>query len=293
MKHDPAIILKPGRTLRLKDFDPAYTGAYKDKKDAKEKLAGDIEKMAALQDKFYAQNRSALLILFQAMDAAGKDSTIKHVMSGVNPQGCQVFSFKQPSALELNHDFLWRTTQCLPQRGMIGIFNRSYYEDVLVTRVHPELLLKQNLPGITEGKDVPGSFWENRFSQINNFEKMVSENGTRVLKFFLHVSRHEQKKRFLERIVNPEKNWKITLADVEERAFWGRYEKAYEHALTKTSTAAAPWYIIPADNKWFMRTAVGDIIVRTLKELKPAYPALTGEKSAELGRIKRRLARGR
>ncbi len=289
MKHDPKILLKPGRALRLKDFDPGYTSAFKNRKDAKDKLAADIERMAALQDKFYAENRSALLIIFQAMDAAGKDSTIKHVMSGINPQGCQVFSFKQPSALELSHDFLWRTTQCLPQRGMIGIFNRSYYEEVLVTRVHPELLVKQNLPGINSPGDIPKYFWKGRLAQINSYEKILTENGTRVLKFFLHLSRQEQKKRFIERIDNPEKNWKIAMADARERACWHDYQKAYEEALTATSTAAAPWYIIPADNKWFMRTAVGDIIAKTLKELKPEYPVTAGAQAAERARIKRLL----
>lgn len=289
MKYDPKIFLKPGRTLRLKEFDPAYTGVFRDKKAAKEKLAADIERMAVLQDKFYAENRSALLIIFQAMDAAGKDGTIKHVMSGVNPQGCQVFSFKQPSALELSHDFLWRTTLCLPQRGMIGIFNRSYYEEVLISRVHPALVARQNLPGINAAGDIPKAFWEGRLAQINSFEKMLVENGTRVIKFFLHLSRQEQKRRFLERIDNPQKNWKIAMADAEERAYWHSYRKAYEEALTATSTAAAPWYIIPADNKWFMRTAVGDIIVKTLKELNPAYPSASGGKAAELAKIKRIL----
>lgn len=291
MKHDPRIWLKPGKTLRLRDFDPAYTGGFKDKHDAKEKLVADIGRMAVLQDKFYAENRHALLIIFQAMDAAGKDSTIKHVMSGINPQGCQVFSFKQPTNLELNHDFLWRTVQCLPQRGRIGIFNRSYYEEVLVSRVHPELVTKQNLPGIRTAEDIPATLWKTRFAHINDFERMLTESGTRILKFFLHVSKREQLKRFLERIENPEKNWKIALADAEERACWPAYQQAYEEALTKTSTDAAPWYIIPADNKWFMRTAVGDIIVRTLKEIKPEYPCLSGSKTAELGRIKRLLLR--
>lgn len=289
MKHDPKMFLKPGRTLKLGDFDPAYTGGFGDKKDAKEKLAEDIETMTALQSKLYAESRHAVLIIFQAMDAAGKDSTIKQVMSGINPQGCQVFSFKQPTALELSHDYLWRTTQCLPQRGMIGIFNRSYYEEVLVSRVHPELILKQNLPGITRLEDIPRSLWETRFAQINHFEKMLAENGTRIVKFFLHVSRREQKKRFLERVENPAKNWKISMADVEERACWGAYQEAYEKALTGTSTKAAPWHIIPADNKWFMRAAVGDILVRTLKDLKPAYPAVPAAKAAELARIKRLL----
>ena len=291
MKNDHKILLKPGRAITLKDFDPAYTGAFKDKKDARKKLAGDIEKMAALQDKLYAEGRNAVLIVFQAMDAAGKDSTIKHVMSGINPQGCQVYSFKQPSLQELNHDFLWRTTQGLPQRGMMGIFNRSYYEEVLITRVHPELLLKQNLPGIKTVKDIPASLWESRFSQINHFEKMLTENGTRILKFFLHLSRREQKRRLLERIEDPGKNWKISLSDVQERVCWRGYQKAYEEALSKTSTSAAPWYIIPADNKWFTRAAVGDIIVNTLRELKPEYPAFSGAKADEIEKIKRALAK--
>ena len=291
MKHDPKILLKPGRALRLKDFDPAYTGTFKNKKDAAEKLAKDIGKMAELQDKFYAEGRNSLLIVFQAMDAAGKDSTIKHVMSGINPQGCQVFSFKQPSQLELSHDFLWRTTKCLPQRGMIGIFNRSYYEEVLVTRVHPELIVKQKLPGIFTVADITKTFWEERLLQINNFEKMLAAGGTRIVKFYLHVSRREQKKRFLARLEDTEKNWKISVPDVKERACWLDYRKAYEEALTRTSTETAPWYIIPADNKWFMRAAVGDILVRTLAELKPQYPVLSGDKAAELARIKLALRR--
>ncbi|AGY60315.1 polyphosphate kinase 2 family protein [Gloeobacter kilaueensis] len=262
------LIVKPGSTIALKDYDPRYTGDYKNKDEAKGKLEGDVQQLAQYQDVLYAQNSYAVLIVFQAMDAAGKDSTIKHVMSGVNPQGCQVYSFKAPSAEELDHDYLWRSAKVVPERGRIGIFNRSHYEEVLVVRVHPELLDRQQLPASARKGDI----WKERFEQINNFEKYLSANGIVILKFFLNVSRDEQKKRFLERIDEPEKNWKFSASDAAERAYWKDYMRAYEAVFNATSTEWAPWYIIPADRKWFTRLAVADIICERLKQLHLQYP---------------------
>ena len=267
------LLVPAGKTIKLKDYDPAYTGKFPAKEDAAEKLQSDIVKLAALQEVLYAQNTYALLLVFQAMDAAGKDGVIKHVMSGVNPQGCQVVSFKTPSAEELAHDYLWRSMKQVPERGRIGIFNRSYYEEALVVRVHPEILANQKIPRALVGKDI----WKERFEQINAFEKYLTRNGTVILKFFLNVSNKEQKKRFLERIDTPEKNWKFSSADVRERAFWKDYMKAYEDVFSNTSTEWAPWHIIPADRKWFTRTAVADIIVRTLDSLNLKYPTLDAE----------------
>ena len=262
------ILVPPGKTIKLKDYDPAYTGKFSSKEDAAEKLQADIVKLAALQDVLYAQNSYALLLIFQAMDAAGKDGVIKHVMSGVNPQGCQVVSFKTPSSEELSHDYLWRSMKQVPERGRIGIFNRSYYEEVLVVRVHPEILRNQRIPKELVGKDI----WKERFEQINAFEEYLTANGTVILKFFLNVSNGEQKKRFLERIDTPEKNWKFSPADVHERAHWKEYMKAFEDVFNNTSTRWAPWHIIPADRKWFTRAAVADIIVGTLQSLNLKYP---------------------
>jgi len=262
------LIVPPGTTIRLKDYDPAWTGKFRSKEDATEKLQSDIARLAALQDVLYAGGRYALLLIFQAMDAAGKDGAIKHVMSGVNPQGCQVVSFKTPSAEELSHDYLWRSMKQVPERGRIGIFNRSYYEETLVVRVHPEILHSQRIPASLIGKDV----WKDRFRDINAYERYLVENGTVILKFFLHVSNGEQKKRFLDRIDTPEKNWKFSAADVRERGFWKDYMKAYEDVFNHTSTPWAPWYVIPADRKWFTRVAVADIIVRSLQSLKLRYP---------------------
>jgi PPK2 family polyphosphate:nucleotide phosphotransferase len=267
MKND-RLLVPPGKTIRLKDYDPAYTGKFSSKEDAAGKLQADIVKLAALQDVLYAESTHSLLLIFQAMDAAGKDGVIKHVMSGVNPQGCQVVSFKTPSAEELAHDYLWRSMKQVPERGRIGIFNRSYYEEVLVVRVHPEILHTQRIPPGFVGKDI----WKERFEQINAYERYLARNGTVILKFFLNVSNREQKKRFLERIDTPEKNWKFSPADVRERAFWKEYMKAYEDVFNNTSTPWAPWHIIPADRKWFTRTAVADIIVGTLESLNLKYP---------------------
>jgi PPK2 family polyphosphate:nucleotide phosphotransferase len=273
MNHD-AFIVPPGSRISLrKNYDPAYTANYHDRNDAALKLRSDIERLAKFQDVLYAQNSYALLIIFQAMDAAGKDSTIKHVMSGINPQGCQVFSFKAPSSEELDHDYLWRSMKALPERGRIGIFNRSYYEEVLVVRVHPEILQKQQLPHIPKGNKI----WTQRFEEINNFEKYLVDNGIIVLKFFLNVSKTEQKKRFLARIAAAEKNWKFSLNDVKERAFWDDYMNAYEDVFYHTSTAYAPWYIIPADHKWFTRMVVADIICSKLEALNLKYPILNQE----------------
>ena len=287
MKHD-RLLVPPGKTIRLKDYDPAYTGKFSSREDAAEKLQSDIARLAALQDKLYAQGTYALLLIFQAMDAAGKDGAIKHVMSGVNPQGCQVVSFKTPSAEELAHEYLWRSMKQVPERGRIGIFNRSYYEEVLVVRVHPEILRNQRIPRALTGKDI----WKERFKHINAYERYLTENGTVILKFFLNVSNKEQKKRFLERIDTPEKNWKFSPADVRERAYWNDYIKAYEEVFNNTSTPWAPWHIIPADRKWFTRTAVADVIVGTLESLKLSYPAPDPEHLKGLGEARRILEEG-
>lgn len=275
-----------GKKLNLKKHKTAFTGDYKSKTDAVADLEKNVERLSKLQDVLYAQNHHALLIIFQAMDAAGKDGLIKHVMSGLNPQGCQVFSFKAPSTEELDHDFLWRTSKALPERGRIGIFNRSYYEEVLVVRVHPSILQNQSLPRkVTADKKI----WEKRFEDIRNFEKYLTRNGVHVIKFFLNVSKEEQKKRFLERIETPEKNWKFSGADLKERGFWDDYQKAYQDALSATSTEKAPWYVIPADNKWFTRIAVSEIICQKLEEMDLHYPQLSKEQLKDLEEAKRSL----
>jgi PPK2 family polyphosphate:nucleotide phosphotransferase len=284
VNHD-LFIFRPGRKTSLKDFDPGFTGKFKNKDEAHKKLAGDIERLAGLQDVLYAQNTYALLLIFQAMDAAGKDGAIKHVMSGVNPQGCQVFSFKAPSTEELDHDYLWRTTKSLPERGRIGIFNRSYYEEALVARVHPEILARQHLPKSATGPDI----WKHRFDDFNTLEHHLVRNGTVILKFYLHVSKEEQKRRFLDRINTPEKNWKFSLADVEERRHWDEYMRAYEDVFQHTSTEWAPWYIIPADHKWFTRAAVADIIVSKLESLKLRYPEVSEERKKSLLKARKML----
>ncbi|MBD2194431.1 MULTISPECIES: polyphosphate kinase 2 family protein [Calothrix] len=285
MNHE-AFIVKPGAKISLqKQYDPAYKADYHQKSDAEGKLQADIQRLAYYQDILYAQNTYALLIIFQAMDAAGKDSTIKHVMSGVNPQGCQVFSFKSPSAEDLDHDYLWRSMKALPERGRIGIFNRSYYEEVLVVRVHPGILQNQQLPKFPKGNQI----WQQRFEEINNFEKYLFNNGIIILKFFLNVSKAEQKKRFLERIESPEKHWKFSANDVRERAFWDDYMSAYEDAFRHTSTEWAPWYIIPADRKWFTRLVVADIICTKLQQLNLQYPTVSEEHQQKLLQAKQLL----
>ncbi|MBE9122506.1 polyphosphate kinase 2 family protein [Tychonema sp. LEGE 07199] len=272
-------IVPPEQNISLaKDYDPGYKADNLKKSKAKGQLKEGIEALAEYQDILYAQNTHAVLIIFQAMDAAGKDSTIKHVMSGINPQGCQVHSFKAPSTEELNHDYLWRCSKALPERGKIGIFNRSYYEEVLVTRVHPEILEQRPLPVSITDTDI----WKRRFEEINNFEKHLVNNGTIVLKFFLNVSKEEQKERFLERINRPEKNWKFSVHDAKERAFWDDYMAVYEDMFNHTSTTYAPWYVIPADRKWFTRLVVAGIIYTQLKELNLKYPTLSKEQHQEL-----------
>jgi PPK2 family polyphosphate:nucleotide phosphotransferase len=264
--------------FRLKDHDPSDTGRFDSKEQGKARLAQGIARLRQLQDRLYAQDRWAVLLIFQAMDAAGKDSTIEHVMSGVNPQGTQVFSFKAPSAEELDHDFMWRTSRCLPERGRIGIFNRSYYEEVLIVRVHPGILASQKVPSELAGDDI----WKRRYEDINAFERYLSRNGTLIRKFFLNVSKDEQRERFLARLDDPDKNWKFALGDVKEREHWDDYMEAYEDMISATSTDHAPWYVIPADRKWFMRMAVADAIVEALEGLKLEYPTVGEEKKKEL-----------
>jgi PPK2 family polyphosphate:nucleotide phosphotransferase len=278
-----------GSRFRLEQVDPGDTLKFDsgDKPRATKTLAMGIEALAELQDMLYAQDRWALLLVFQAMDAAGKDSTIKHVMSGVNPQGCEVFSFKAPSDEELDHDYLWRSMKSLPQRGRIGIFNRSYYEETLVVRVHDELLARQKLPSELLTKEI----WKERYKDIRNFEKYLIHNGIVICKFFLHVSKKEQKKRFLERLENPEKNWKFSVSDIKERAFWSGYMSAYEDAIRQTASKDAPWYVVPADNKWFTRVVVAAAVVDTLGSLGLSYPKVDKERRKELVEAKRTLLR--
>jgi len=284
MNHD-YFIVPHDKKISLKDYDPKFIGRYHDKEEAAEKLQNDIAELVRLQDILYAHDVYGILMIFQALDAAGKDGTIKHVMSGVNPQGCQVYSFKAPSTEELDHDYLWRCMKALPERGRIGIFNRSYYEEVLVVKVHEDMLKKQKLPPIKSKDDL----WEQRYDEINQFEKYLVKNGIIVLKFYLHVSKDEQKKRFLKRINQPEKNWKFSLADAKERTHWKEYQKAYEDLFNHTSTKWAPWYIIPADNKWFTRAAVADVVVKKLNDLKLEYPNISEEHKQELLKVKEML----
>jgi PPK2 family polyphosphate:nucleotide phosphotransferase len=272
-----------GKKFHLKDFDPGDTGHLRSKEHANKLLEQGIASMASLQDKLYAQDRWSVLLIFQAMDAAGKDGAIKHVMSGVNPQGCQVHSFKAPSTEELNHDFLWRTTRSLPERGQIGIFNRSYYEEVLVVRVHAELLRNERLPSISK------HIWRERFEDIRSFESYLSRNGVVIRKFFLNLSREEQERRFLKRLEQPEKNWKFSSADLRERGYWDKYMGAYEDMIIHTATKDAPWYVVPADNKWFTRAVVAAAIVETLEDLDLAYPKVDPQKKKELQQARAQL----
>ena len=274
-----------GKHFRLKDYDPGDTGHWRSKEHAGEAVQEGIARTADLQDKLYAQGSWALLLIFQALDAAGKDGAIKHVMSGVNPQGCQVRSFKAPSEEELQHDFLWRTTRALPERGHIGIFNRSYYEEVLVVRVHPEILKSQKTPPPLVGKKI----WEERFEDICGFERHMARSGTVIRKFFLHLSKKEQKKRFLARLEEPEKNWKFSASDIHERKCWDDYQKAYEEMIQATSTKDAPWYVVPADNKWFSRLVISTVIVDALESLDLSYPKVDEAKLKELKAAKKIL----
>jgi len=285
-------LLKPyrieaGKRFRLKDHDPAGTHGLKSefKPQARDLLAKSVQEMARLQDILAAQDHWGLLLIFQAMDAAGKDGTIKHVMSGVNPQGVQVVSFKAPSSEELNHDFLWRTMKCIPERGHIGIFNRSYYEEVLVVRVHSGLLESQKLPKSLVSKEI----WRERFADINAFERYLTRNGIAILKFFLHLSKKEQKRRFLERLDKPDKNWKFSTADLKERQFWDTYHKAYEDMISHTASEHAPWYVVPADNKWFTRLVVAAAVADALDKMNLKYPKVGGEQKAALEKAKAQL----
>jgi PPK2 family polyphosphate:nucleotide phosphotransferase len=280
--------ISKGKDFRLKDVDPNDTLEFTkeaDKPRSKEVLASGVMALAELQDKLYAQDKWALLLIFQAMDAAGKDGAIKHVMSGVNPQGCQVYSFKSPSSEDLDHDYLWRCMKCLPNRGHIGIFNRSYYEEVLVVRVHPEFLARQKLPARLVAKNI----WDERFEDIRNFEQYLGRNGVVVRKFFLHVSKKEQKRRFLDRIDDAAKNWKFSSNDAAERDFWDDYMEAYEEMIQETATKDAPWYVVPADNKWFTRVVVAAAVVETLADLGLGYPKVGEDKLKELATAKEKL----
>lgn len=276
--------VRNGKAFRLKKIDPADTSwlESEDKKESRDILQRGVALLRELQEKLYAQDRWGVLLIFQAMDAAGKDGAIKHVMSGINPQGCQVYSFKAPSAEELDHDFLWRTSRCLPERGRIGIFNRSYYEEVLVVRVHQELLDKQRLPATLMTKQI----WQERFEDITAFERYLTRNGIIIRKFFLHVSKAEQKKRFLSRLEEPEKNWKFSLADARERQYWDDYMAAYEDMIRHTATDYAPWYVIPADNKWFTRLVVAAAIIDALSALHLEFPTIDAEKRRELAAVR-------
>jgi len=276
-----------GKKFKLKNIDPSDIGDLEaeDQPRSKEVLQQGIHLLAQLQDMLYAQDRWAVLLIFQAMDAAGKDGAIKHVMSGLNPQGCQVFSFKAPSSEDLDHDYLWRCMKTLPERGRIGIFNRSYYEEVLVVRVHPELLKKQKLPP----ELISGDIWKDRYKDIRSFERYLSRNGVAIRKFFLHVSREEQKKRFLSRIEEPEKNWKLSVADAQERGYWNNYMEAYENLIRYTATEYAPWYVVPANNKWFTRIVVAAAVIDLLASLKLHYPSVDEAKLKELQSVKRAL----
>jgi PPK2 family polyphosphate:nucleotide phosphotransferase len=279
------LVVPAGRRIRLKkDYDPAWTASVK-QENARVLLANGVRRLSEQQALLYAQDTYAVLIIFQAMDAAGKDGAIKHVLSGVNPQGCQVFSFKAPSAEEQDHTYLWRSMKALPERGRIGIHNRSYYEEVLVARVHKEVLAAQQLPEALKR----GNIWKRRFREINDFERHLVDNGTVIIKFFLYVSKEEQKRRFLSRIDEADKNWKFSIGDVKERAFWGDYMEAYEDMMAETSTPDAPWYVVPADNKWFTRLAVAAIAWQTIADLDLKFPRVTREKKQELQEVKRLL----
>jgi PPK2 family polyphosphate:nucleotide phosphotransferase len=280
------LLVKPGRVVNLAEFDPRSTGDFKTKHHAKAKLHADIKRLSALQEVFYASGQYALLILLQGTDTAGKDGAIKHVMTGVNPQGVDVHPFKVPSTIQLAHDYLWRTTKALPQRGRIGIFNRSYYEELTVVRVHPSVLENERLP---PGSVTSTALWNDRYEDINAFERHMTRNGTVILKFFLHLSKDEQRKRLLERVDTPDKNWKLSVSDVRERKFWEKYQHAYEEELTHTSTESAPWYIIPADHKWFARVAIASIIVANLEALNLTYPAVSDEQRAHLTAVREQL----
>jgi PPK2 family polyphosphate:nucleotide phosphotransferase len=281
--------VKPDGSVNLKSIDTAPVGVALSKDEAKERLDESRKRLAEIQDMFYAHNKYSVLIIFQAMDAAGKDGAVKHIMSGFNPQGVKVYSFKAPSHLELDHNYLWRHQLALPARGEIAIHNRSHYENVLVTRVHPEYVLNENIPGFDDVKKLNKAFWNERFKQIKRFEKNLTENGTVVLKFFLHLSKKEQKKRFMERIDDPDKNWKFSVSDMKERGFWDDYQQAYEAAIAATSTKDAPWFIIPADDKRYARLAIASVITAEFEKLNIHYPKVSEKQKAELQKSKEQL----
>lgn len=283
------LVVRPNKKIKLKDFDTKYEGKALNKQDAEQILEMSRKHLAEIQDELYAHNKYSVLIVFQAMDAAGKDGAVKHIMSGFNPLGVKVHSFKAPNSHELDHDFFWRHELALPARGEIAIHNRSHYENVLVTRVHPSYILGENIPGIDSLKKIDKSFWESRYKQIRRFEKNLTDNGTIILKFFLNVSKKEQKKRFLERIEDPTKNWKFSLSDLKERAYWDQYQEAYEDAISATSTDTAPWFVIPADDKWYARLAIASVIYHQFNKLELGYPVVSEAQKAELQKAKIQL----
>ncbi len=283
------LIVKPGKKIKMKDFATKYEGKTLNKEDSEQILEMSRKHLAEIQDELYAHNRYSVLIIFQAMDAAGKDGAVKHIMSGFNPLGVKVYSFKAPNAFELDHDYFWRHEIALPARGEIAIHNRSHYENILVTKVHPEFIMGENIPGVESVKDIDKKFWDMRYKQIRRFEKNLAENGTVIMKFFLNVSKKEQKKRFLERIDDPTKNWKFSLGDLKERAYWDKYQDAYSEAISETSVEHAPWYIIPADDKWFARLAIASVIYHEFSRLKLSYPIVSESQKAELQKAKIQL----
>lgn len=283
------LLVKPDKKIKLGDYNTSYKGEGLNKKDAEALLDAGRKHLAEIQDKLYADNRYSVLIIFQAMDAAGKDGAVKHIMSGFNPLGVKVYSFKAPTSHELDHDYFWRHNLALPARGEIAIHNRSHYENVLVTRVHPEYILGEHIPEVDSIKNIHKEFWQDRFKQINRYEKNLTENGTIILKFFLHVSKKEQKKRFLERIDDPSKNWKFSIGDLKERVHWDEYQHAYEDAISATSKEHAPWFIIPADDKWYARLAIAAIIYRQFEQLKINYPSVDELQKAELQKARLQL----
>lgn len=289
ISHDPHFLVTDGKSFKLSEFDPGYTAGLDSGEEEKRDLKDDQRVLITLQEKLYAEKRHAILIIFQALDAAGKDSTVKKVLSGLNQDGCIVSKFRQPSTVELAHDFLWRTTLPLPARGWIGIYNRSYYEEVLICKVRPEFIVKQGLPDIQSPEDIDKEFWKGRYRSIRHFEEHLVANGTVILKFFLHVSRQEQRRRFLERIDDPEKNWKFDPNDLKERELWTEYHEAYEDAIRHTATPIAPWYIIPADHKWFTHMVVGDVIRTALEGLQMKFPSPDEVMQKELAKARKSL----
>ncbi len=283
------MMVHPNKKIKMKDFDTCYQGEVLNKQESEKMLDASRKYLAEVQDKLYAHNRFSVLIVLQAMDAAGKDGAVKHIMSGFNPLGVKVYSFKAPNAQELDHDYFWRHELALPARGEIAIHNRSHYENVLVTKVHPEWILNENIPGVDAIDKIDGKFWEKRYKQIRRFEKNLADNGMVIMKFFLNVSKKEQKKRFLERIEDPGKNWKFSLSDLKERVFWNDYQKAYEEALSATSTDYAPWFVIPADDKWYARLAIASIITKQFDKLELNYPVVSQAQKQELQKAKLQL----